>query len=191
MTRLKLILALGAALLTGGIIGFPVSAQTTKIARVGILSGGSLSTPASARFREAFVASLRQLGWEEGKNLIVEARAAEGRAERFSEHATELVASKVDVAVGSNSQSIRALKDKTSTIPIVMLDVSHPVEAGFIASLARPGGNITGLTNQLKDVDAKAFGLLREVKPGIDRAGVVYTPSNAGSALAVKQASAF
>jgi putative ABC transport system substrate-binding protein len=187
MRRRAFILALGAALLTGG-IGVPLSAQTTKIARVGILSGASLSTPANARFREAFVASLRQLGWEEGKNLIVEARATEGRAERFAEHATELVALRVDVAVGSNSQSIQALKDKTSTIPIVMLDVSHPVEAGFIASLARPGGNITGLTNQLKDVDAKAFGLLREVKPGMDRAGVVYTPSNAGSALAVKQA---
>src|SRR5215204_6448811 len=124
MRRRKFILALGAALLNGGMV-VPVSAQTTKIARVGILSGASLSTPANAHFREAFIESLRKLGWEEGKNLIVEARATEGRAERFAEHAAELVALQVDVAV---------------------------------------------------------------VKPGIDRAGVLYTPSNVASALAVKEA---
>jgi putative ABC transport system substrate-binding protein len=94
---------------------------------------------------------------------------------------------KVDVAVGSNSQAVQVLKDKTSTIPIVMLDVSHPVEAGFVASLARPGGNITEVTPQLNEINAKAVELLREVKPGIDRIGVLYTPSNAGSALALKQ----
>src|SRR5829696_3525787 len=83
------------------------------------------------------------------RNLIVEARATEGRAERFAEHAAELVALQVDVAVGSNSQAVQALKDKTWTIPIVMLDAASPVEQGFIVSLARPGGNITGVTNQL------------------------------------------
>ena len=162
------------------------SARTTKIARVGILSGASLSTPANARFREAFIESLRKLGWEEGKNLIVEARATEGRAERFAEHAAELVALQVDVAVGSNSQAVQALKDKTSTTPIVMLDVCHPVEQ-FIVSLARPGGNITGVTSQLNDIVEKSLGLLVEVKPGIDRAGVLYTPSNAASALTRRQ----
>jgi len=174
-------------LLTGG-IAVPVSAETSKIARVGILSGASLSTPANARFREAFVESLRKLGWEEGRNLIVEARAAEGRAERFAEHAAELVALQVDVAVGSNSQAVQALKDKTRTIPIVMLNASSPVEQGFIVSLARPGGNITGVTNQLNDSLEKLLGLLLELKPGLDRAGVLYTPSNAASALGVKQA---
>src|SRR5215207_9119996 len=97
MRRRKFIFALGAALLTGG-IPLPLSAQTTKIARVGILSGASLSTPANARFREAFVESLHKLGWEEGRNLVVEARATEGRAERFAEHAAELVALQVDPA---------------------------------------------------------------------------------------------
>src|SRR3954465_11356401 len=118
----------------------------TNSARVGVLSGASLSTPANARFRAAFVEALSRFGWDEGKNLSIEARAAEGRAERFAEHAAELVTLKVDVAVASNSQAVQALKKKTSSIPIVMLDVSHPVEAGFIASLARPGGNITGVT---------------------------------------------
>ena len=102
-------------------------------------------------FPRCFRRGLGKLGWEEGKNLILEARATEGRAERFAEHAAELVALKVDVTVGSNSQAVQALKDKTSTIPIVMLDVSHPVEAGFISFLARPGGNITGVTHQVND----------------------------------------
>jgi putative tryptophan/tyrosine transport system substrate-binding protein len=92
------------------------------------------------RTRAAFVEALSRLGWDEGKNLTVEARAAKGRAERFAEHAAELVTLKVDVAVASNSQAVQALKEKTSTIPIVMLDVSHPVEAGFIAFLATPAG---------------------------------------------------
>src|SRR5829696_8437801 len=187
MRRRRFVLALGAALLTGG-IAVPVSAQTTKIARVGILSGASLSTPANAHFREAFVESLRKLGWEEGRNLIVETRATEGRAERFAEHAAELVALQVDVAVGANSQAVQALKDKTRTIPIVMLNTAGPVEQGFIVSLARPGGNITGVTNQGNDFLEKLLGLLLELKPGLDRAGVLYTPSNAASALGVKQA---
>ena len=127
MRRRRFVLALGAALLTGG-TAVPVSAQPTKIARVGILSGASLSIPANAHFREAFVESLRKLGWEEGRNLIVETRATEGRAERFAEHAAELVALQVDVAVGSNSQAVQALKDKTWAIPIVMLDAASPVE---------------------------------------------------------------
>src|SRR5829696_3607138 len=167
MRRRRFVLALGAALLTGG-IAVPVSAQTTKIARVGILCGASIST-----HREAFVESLRKLGWEEGRNLIVEARATEGRAERFAEHAAELVALQVDVAVGSNSQAVQALKDKTWTTPIVMLDAASPVEQGFIVSLARPGGNITGVTSQNNDIVEKSLGLLVEVKPGLDRAGVL------------------
>jgi len=160
--------------------------NATKMARVGILSGASLSTPANARFREAFVAVLRELGWEEGRNLMVEARATEGRAERYGELAAELVALKVDVAVASGSQGTQAFKENTSTIPVVMLDASHPVEAGFVASLARPGGNITGVTSQMDEVNVKAIELLRDVQPGIKRVGVLFTPSNAGSALTVK-----
>ncbi len=184
--RCSLVLVAAAVLLVG--TAGPSPAQpSTKVARVGILSGASLSTPANAYFREAFVEALRQRGWEEGKNLILEARATEGKPERFAEFAAELVGLKVDVAVGSNSQAVQALKDRTSTIPIVMLDASHPVEAGFVASLARPGGNITGVTPLLDEVAFKDIELLREIRPGIDRMGVFYTPSNAGSALLAKQ----
>jgi putative ABC transport system substrate-binding protein len=167
--------------------GSPCAQGAAKIARVGILSGASLATPANARFRKAFVDVLRQLDWDEGNNLIVEARATEGRPERYAEFAAELVSLNVDVAVGSGSQGVQALKDKTSIIPIVMLDASHPVEAGFVTSLARPGGNITGVTPQLNEINAKAVELLRDVVPGLDRVGLLYTPSNLGSALAAKQ----
>lgn len=182
--RCSLVLLAAAVLSVAG----PSQAQSpTRTVRVGILSGASLSTPANAYFREAFVDALRQLGWEEGKNLILEARATEGRSERFAEAAAELVGLNVDVAVGANSQAVQALKDKTSTIPIVMVDASHPVEAGFVASLGRPGANITGAASQLNEVNAKAIELLREVQPGIARVGVLYTPSNAGSALSIKE----
>jgi putative tryptophan/tyrosine transport system substrate-binding protein len=165
----------------------PLSAQVPKTVRVGILSGASLSTPANAYFRDAFVESMRQRGWVEGQNLIVEARATEGKAERYAEFAGELVASNMDVVIASGSQAVQAFKDKTATVPIVMLDASHPVEAGFVISLSRPGGNITGVTPQLDEVNAKAIEALKELRPTIDRVGILYTPSNIGSSLALKQ----
>ena len=165
----------------------PLSAQVPKTVRVGILSGASLSTPANAYFREAFVESMRQKGWVEGQNLIVEARATEGKTERYAEFAGELVASNVDVVIGSNSQAVQALKAKTATVPIVMLDASNPVEAGFVISLSRPGGNITGVTPQLDEVYVKAIEALKELRPTIDRVGVLYTPSNIGSSLVLEQ----
>ena len=172
--------------LLGGAAAWPARAQTTPTRRVGILSGASLSTPANTYFRQAFVEALRQRGWEEGRNLTLVERATEGKAERFPEFAAELVALNVDVAVASNSQAIQALKDKTSKIPIVMLDASHPIEAGFIASLARPGGNITGVTSQIDEVGFKSFELLKELNPELKRIGVLHTPSNSGSALGLK-----
>jgi len=167
----------------------PLSAQVPKTVRVGILSGASLSTPANAYFREAFVESMRQKGWVEGQNLIVEARATEGKTERYAEFAGELVASNVDVVIASGSQAVQALKAKTATVPIVMLDASHPVEAGFVISLSRPGGNITGVTPQHDEVYVKAIEALKELRPTIDRVGVLYTPSNIGSSLVLKQTS--
>jgi putative ABC transport system substrate-binding protein len=179
-------MATAAAVLTLVAASGAQSQPPGNIARVAILSGASLSTPGNARFLRTFVESLRQRGWEEGKNLIIEARATEGKTERFAEFAAELVALAVDVVVASNSQAIQALKDKTSKIPIVMLDASHPVEAGFIASLARPGGNITGVTSQVDEVGLKSFELLKELRPEIRRIGVLHTPSNSGSALGLK-----
>jgi putative tryptophan/tyrosine transport system substrate-binding protein len=183
MRRRKFILALAAALLTGGMV-VPVSAQTTKIARVGILIfGRAAPTP----LWNECIERLRLLGWERGRNLIIEPRYTGGRPELFAAGAAELVALSPDVIVAPSSQAVEAVLAKTSSIPIVMLNVSHPVEAGFIKSLASSGSNVTGFTNQAKDSEYKALELLREVSPGIDRVGVLYSPSNAGSALAVKQ----
>src|SRR3712207_5519747 len=117
--RCSLVLVV-VAVLSAGITGPSQAQSPTRSARVGILSGASLFTPANAYFREAFVEALRQLGWAEGKNLTLEFRATEGKSERFAEFATELVGLKVDVVVGSNAQAVQALKNKTSTIPIVM-----------------------------------------------------------------------
>ena len=154
--------------------------------RVGILYGGSLSHPTYVSYRDAFLQDLAGAAGK-GKKLIIEERAAEGRAERFAEHAAELVDLQVNVAVGTNSQAIQALKEKTSTIPIVMLNAADPIGSGFIASLARPGGNITGVTNQFDEITWKNYELLRELKPGIERVGVLYTPSNSGSAIGMEQ----
>ena len=185
MRRRKFVLALGAALLTGG-IAVPVSAQTTKIARVGILSGASLSTPANAALPRSFRRILAQARLGGGRNLIIEARYTEGRPELFAPGAAELVALSPDVIVAPSSQAVEAVLAKTSSIPIVMLNVSHPVEAGFIKSLASSGSNVTGFANQANDFEYKALELLREVSPGIARVGVLYSPSNASWALAVK-----
>jgi putative ABC transport system substrate-binding protein len=93
------------------------------------------------------------------------------------------MASSPDVIVATNSQAVAAAMSQTSSIPIVMLDVSHPVEAGFIKSLASPGSNVTGLTNQSKDIAAKHYDLLREINPRVERVALLFTPSNAGSVL--------
>ena len=169
MRRRKFILALGAALLTGGMV-VPVSAQTTKIARVGILlDDRAAPTPLWNECLER----LRLLGWERGRNLIIEARYTEGRPELFAPGAAELVALSPDVIVAPSSQAVEAVLAKTSSIPIVMLNVSHPVEAGFIKSLASSDSNVTGFANQANDSEYKALELLREVSPGIARVGVL------------------
>ena len=180
-------LVAGAALVFTLELPSAVAKTVASSGRVGVLSGASLSTPGDLRFRTAFVQRMRELGWEEGGNLSLDFRAAEGRSERFSEFAAELVAMKPDVVVASNSQAVQALKAATSTIPIVMLDVTHPVQAGFITSLARPGGNITGVTSQPEEVATKQVELLRELSPTLQRVGVLFTPSNPGSALTAKQ----
>jgi putative ABC transport system substrate-binding protein len=160
---------------------------TARTARVGILSGAALNTPATAPLHGAFVDQLRSKGWQEGQNLIIERRHTEGRAELFAARAAELLALSPDVIVASNSQAVAAAKAQTASIPIVMIDVSHPVEAGFIKSLAQPGSNVTGVTNQGKDIAMKHYELLREIRPSIQRIALVFTPSNAGSKLGLEE----
>ena len=165
--------------LLGGAAAWPVAAraqQAGKLPTIGFLVAG---TPTShGQWVAAFVQRLRELGWIEGRTITIEYRWAEGRSERFAEIAAELVRRKVDVIVTSATEAIVAAKQATSVIPIVFAAAGDPVGTGLVASLARPGGNVTGLSIQQTDVAAKRLELLREVVPGLQRLAIW---ANAGS----------
>jgi len=141
--------------------------QAGRLYRVGVLDVlGAASNEANLR---AFRQGLRELGYEEGQNLVIEYRSADGRAERFPDLATELVRLKVDVIVSSSGAATRAAKKATSTIPIVMVMNASPVQDGLVASLPRPGGNVTGLAEWSEDLIPKRLALLKEAAPGAVR----------------------
>ncbi|MBI1892794.1 MAG: ABC transporter substrate-binding protein [Candidatus Rokubacteria bacterium] len=157
----------------------PLTADTqepAKILRIGVLQGGSPS--ASARLDEVFRQALRDLGYVEGQNIAVEQRWAEGRFDRLPNLAAELIRLQVSVIVAGGDPVILAAKQATSTIPIVMSSVGDPVGAGFVASLARPGGNITGVTNLAVGLTGKWLELLKEVIPGIAQVAVLRNAAN-------------
>ena len=159
-----LALAISVALLglTQVTLSPAVAQASKKTGRVALLSGNAVTSQALAPPFRAFMEQMRLRGWEEGRNLILDLRHTDGRAELFEALAAETVASSPDVIVATNSQAVASVMAQTSLIPIVMLDLSHPVEAGFIKSLASPGSNVTGVTNQSKDIAAKHYDLLRE-----------------------------
>jgi ABC-type uncharacterized transport system substrate-binding protein len=158
--------------------------QAGKIPRIGYLSGGTLS--ASRHRTEPFRQGLRELGYVEGKNIIIEWRAQEGAygsiLRRLPALAADLVDLKVSVIVATGSGDVRAAKEATATIPIVMVVDSDPVGRGFIASLARPGGNITGLTNFAPELSGKRLELLKEIIPRFSRVAVFGTSTSEGNA---------
>ena len=142
----------------------------TKVYRVGYVRGGSASVSASEN--EAFKQRLRELGYTEGQNLVIEARFADGQLERVPALVAELVRLQVDCLVVGGTGTIRAAKQATSTIPIVMINVSDdPVRLGFITSLARPGGNITGVIDIAEELAGKRLELLKEAFPHLARVG--------------------
>ncbi len=157
------------------VIAFVLSAvgvaaeQQPKIPRIGLLSGTD-SSPGSNAFRQG----LRELGYVEGKNVVVEFRYDEGKVERLPALAAELAQLKVDVIFVSSLLRIRAAKEATKTIPIVMVSFGDPVADGFIVSLARPGGNITGLAAQRRDLDGKRLELLKEVIPAGSQVAILW-----------------
>jgi len=165
---------------------FPVHAQQpTKIPRVGYLNAASLSALA-ARI-EAFRQGLRELSYVEGKNIVIEWRHAEGKLDRLPALAAELAGLKVDVIVTGGPQATRAAKEATNTIPIVMTNEYDPVGSGFVASLARPGGNITGLSTLSPEISGKQLELLKEIFLRLSRVAVLGTPSSAGNAQALRE----
>jgi putative tryptophan/tyrosine transport system substrate-binding protein len=153
-----------------------VAQQVGKIPRIGFLFSGDLSE-ASARI-EAFRQGLRELGYVEGKNIVIEQRSSGEKPDILSNLAGELVSLKVATIVTMGTEPTQAAKDATGTIPIVMTYVSDPIGFGFVASLARPGGNITGLTNLGPELSGKRLELLKEVLPQTSRVIVLLSPGN-------------
>ena len=145
--------------------------QPAKIIRIGYLS--AVSPSAVPARTEAFRQGLRQMGYEEGKNVVIEWRYAEGKEERLKEMAAELVRLNVDVIVTGGRSATRAARDATSKIPIVMTQDTDPVANGFVASLARPGGNITGLSTLAPELSGKRLEILKESVPGLSRVAVL------------------
>jgi len=159
--------------------------QPGKIARIGYLTGPSLS--ANTERIEAFRQGLRELGYAEGKNIVIEWRSAEGKLDRLPALAAELVRLKVDVIVTTGPTPTSAAKEATVTIPIVMTQDTDPVANGFVASLARPGGNITGLSTLAPEISGKQLELLKEIVPRFSRVAVLWASSNPGNAQALRE----
>jgi putative ABC transport system substrate-binding protein len=165
---------------------FPAQAQQPKkVSRIGFLSSVSAST-ISARV-EGFRQGLRELGYAEGKNIVVEYRYAEGKLDRLPALVAELVRLKVDVIVSAGPPPTRAAKQATATIPIVMAFDDDPVGSGFVASLARPGGNITGLSTYFPENSGKQLELLREIVPKLSRVAVLGNVSQPGHPQALRE----
>jgi putative ABC transport system substrate-binding protein len=166
---------------------FPAQAQqATKIPRIGILRVGSSGDP----YVEAFRQGLRDLGYVEGRNITIEYRYAEGKENRLAELAADLVRLKVDIIVVGGTQAITAVKNATQTIPIVMGASSDPVGTGLVASLARPGGNITGLSLLSPELSGKRLELLKEMVPKVSRFGLLCDSGNPATVLMLKETEA-
>ena len=170
--------------MAGGFLAAPLAAQAQqagKVYRVGFL--GTATPSLMAAWLTAFREGLRERGYVEGKNISMEYRWGEGKPERFPALAAELIKLKVDVVVTSGPQAVRAVQHATTTIPIVMAVIEDPVDLGFVTSLARPGGNITGLSFQDSELVTRRLQLLKEVLPGVIRVGVLWNPTGGDRTL--------
>jgi putative ABC transport system substrate-binding protein len=178
-------LAVAAVFLLAGSIAVPAQ-QPAKIPRVGVLRPG---TPPPGDFgqREAFERGLRDLGWMPGTSILIEYRYAEGKPERLPELAAELTRLSVDVIVASAPHGVRAAQQATRTIPIVMSTLPDPVREGFVASLARPGGNTTGITLDAHELAGKQLELLKEAVPNLSRVAILRNPTSPGWDVAKSQ----
>lgn len=166
----------------------PVEAQQARgVYRLGIIATSSTPPPDLARLWEVFFNRLRELGYVEGRNIVFERRYSEGRSERFPALATELTGLKVDVIMVFTTPAALAAKAATNTIPILFVNAIDPVGAGLAATLARPGGNVTGLTALSPELSTKRVQLLKEVVPGVSRVDVLWNAANPANALVLRQ----
>jgi len=165
--------------MAGSAVAWPLAAraqQTGKIWRIGMLE--TTSATLNAANVEAFRSALQRLGYIEGQNLVIDYRSADGRSERLPALAAELIRVKSDIIVTRGTPSALAAKNATTTIPIVMASIGEPVETGLVASLPRPGGNITGLSAFVTELAAKRIEMLKELAPQIARVGLIDNMSN-------------
>jgi putative ABC transport system substrate-binding protein len=183
MIRREFIILLGSSAAAWSAVAH---GRSSRMPRVGILWGASRSV--IAPFHEAFLQGLRDLGYVEGGTIGIEARFADGKAELVPGLAEELVRLKVDVIVAPSTPMLRALKPVTTTVPIVMANVSDPVGLGFVASLRRPGGNITGFSNLTVEQVGKNVELCKEAIPELSRLAVLVDPTAADAAAVIKEA---
>jgi len=177
-----------AVIFTFSLVLAPLAAegqQAGKIYRIGMLETTSMAL--NAANLDAFRQGLRELGYVEGRNFMIEYRSADGRRERFPELATELVRLKVDVILTRGTPAVMAAKNATGTIPVVMAASGDPLLSGVVAGLARPGGNVTGLSAIVVEVTGKRLQLLREVVPGVSRIAVLLDMGNPNNALQWKE----
>jgi putative tryptophan/tyrosine transport system substrate-binding protein len=180
------VLALLASVVIGGFV-CAAAAQTTKSPpRIGFISSTGASGSHSPLFN-AFQMGLRDLGYIDGKNIVIVHRYAEGRLDRMPVFVYEFVQQEVDVIVAVNNVAIRAAREATKTIPIVMVSSIDPVAAGYVESFVRPGGNITGLAWLNRDISAKRVELLREMIPRVSRVGILWDADGPGPAVAVRE----
>ena len=160
------------------------SQQARNLPTIGFL--GAITAPAQRQWTDAFVQRLRELGWIEGRNIAIEYRWLEGRTERAAEMVAEFVRLKVDVIVTHSAAPVVAAKQATSVIPIVIV-AADPVSTGLVAGLARPGGNVTGLSMQSTDLAGKRLALLREVVPGLRRLAIMVNPGAPAAVLEMSE----
>ena len=179
------ILALALVLLAAPLVAD--AQQPGKVYRIGYLRYLACAEPA---FFTDLRQGLRELGYAEGHNLVIECRAAPGRAEKIPDHAAELVRLNVDVIVAEGTISALAAKQATRTVPIVMVNIGDPVASGLVSSLGRPGGNVTGSTMLAPEIVRKTLQLLKEAAPSISRVSVLIDPTNPGQTLPDEQMAA-
>ena len=176
-------------LLGGAVAAWPVALRAqAKIPRIGFM--GNSTAALEANVVGSFCDGLRELGYQEGRNIVIEYRWADGNYARFPALVAELIAAKVDVIVTAGTPAVLAVKKATTTVPVVMVAVGDPVGTGLVPSLARPGGNLTGLSSIAPDLEGKRLDLLREIVPTLSRVAVFFNSLNPFHVVSVRQANA-
>jgi len=170
-----------------GVLAAPLAAEAQQAGRVWRIGWLGISPPSSLPLK-SFLQGLRDHGFVEGENVIIERRYSEGREDRHTAFVAEFIQMKVDLIVASSSAAAHAAKQATNTIPIVMLAVANPERQGLVVSLARPGGNVTGMSNQFGgELSGKMFQLLKETVPKLSKVAIVWNPDNLGSAVTFRE----